>query len=190
MIVFDLEYMPETSPLGDKAPGRPDLTNIYCEIFQIGAVKLDKNGDEIDSLNVILKPEKFPKLPVWLSEMTRVSDAQRERGISIREGLERLREFIGKEEDVWVFYGDSIVIPNAMKELGFWIEFPEMKRAKDYMDEWGLSKAKFEERGLEYCSGNMSKVLGVEEDNEGGEHDALYDARSMAKAIFVSINKK
>ncbi|MEI8223968.1 MAG: hypothetical protein WCG20_02485 [bacterium] len=55
------------------------------------------------------------------------------------------------------------------------------------LEAWGLTREQFEEKGFEYCSGNLGKFLGIDrtlETSHKAAHDATFDAVSMAKAVW------
>ncbi len=63
----------------------------------------------------------------------------------------------------------------------------EVRRAKALLEERGIGSERFRECGFpEVCSGGMARVLGIELPDDGsvGAHDAAFDARSLAHAVF------
>ena len=60
-IIFDLEATCWKNK--QEAPGKP-------EIIEIGAVKLDSNGNEMDKLKQFVKPTHFPELSEFCTETT------------------------------------------------------------------------------------------------------------------------
>lgn len=190
MIAIDTEYIAEDAVQG-KIPGvRPDVRTTYCGVIQIGAIKLDEEGNEVDTLNLLIKPSFIETMPEWLVTLTRITEEQRKEGISFKEAIELLVRFIGNDTNIWVFAGDGFVFSNAIKRHDMHVVLPEFKLVKPKLEEWGLVEARFREKGLEVCSGNLYKVLDIDLPADGNAHNALHDARSMAYSVFRLLNRK
>ncbi len=188
MIAIDHEYLSETAPLGDTPGERPDVQRVYCEIMQIGACKLDKDGLEIGTLNITVQPHRLSVIPVWLSRMTGMTAEKRATGVPYPEALQKLVEFIGDDTDVWTFSGDWWVVEGnvCVHQIAMPFQKP-FHRLKPLLAERGITLEKFRQYGFtEVCSGGLSQVLGISLPMiEGvGAHDAAHDARSLAHSIF------
>lgn len=63
------------------------------EIIQIGAVRVDENGDVLDTFEMTLRPRIFRKLHWRIAEVTGLSQGDLEAGVPIAEGLRRFQEW-------------------------------------------------------------------------------------------------
>jgi hypothetical protein len=190
MIAIDHEYLSESAPLGDTPGERPDVQNVYCEIMQIGACKLDADGIEIGTFNVTVQSHKLHHIPVWLSRMTGMSEEKRAMGLPYPEALRQLVEFIGDDKEIWTFSGDWWVVEGNVKahQIPMPPQFQQpFQRAKPLLADKGVTLEQFKQAGFsEVCSGGLYKVLGITLPAiEGvGTHDASHDARSLAHSVF------
>lgn len=67
------------------------------EVIQIGAVKLDRNLRPCGSYSVIVKPKYFKKIHKHVAQLTGISQAQMDLGVSLPEAAEGFRRFCGKD---------------------------------------------------------------------------------------------
>lgn len=68
-IVFDLEFN-QSSETFERKDNKPALT---FEIIQIGAIKLDKKLETIDTLNSFIKPEVYTSINPYVEKITGIS---------------------------------------------------------------------------------------------------------------------
>ncbi len=188
MIGIDHEYIAENAVQGDKPGERPDVQNVYCEIMQIGACKLNAEGKEIGVLNLVVKAHKIHTIPLWLSHMTGMTEERRAQGVSFPEALEELIKFVGDDDQIWTFNGDWWVLEGNTRAHNIVLPFSKpFNRLKPLLPEHGINVDDFKPFGFnEVCSGGLYKVLGIElPEIEGvGAHDAAHDARSLAHAVY------
>lgn len=187
MIGIDHEYILENATQGDTPGERPDVQRVYCEIMQVGACKLDKEGREIGVLNLIVRAHHIHTIPPWLSHMTGMTEEKRAKGISFPEALEQLATFVGDDKDVWTFSGDWWVLEGNAKAHGIELPFKKpFNRLKPLLPEKNITVEDFKRLGFnEVCSGGLYQVLGIQlPEIEGvGAHDAAHDARSLAYSV-------
>ena len=187
MIGIDHEYIPETAPQGDTPGERPDVQNVYCEIMQMGACKLDRAGREVGVLNLTVRAHRIITIPRWLTKMTGMTEDKRAQGVSFPEALQRLVAFVGDDTEVWTFNGDWWVLEGNAKAHGIALPFKKpFARLKPLLPEKGITLEQFKAKGFsEVCSGGMYSVLGIELPAIAGvgAHDAAHDARSLAYSI-------
>lgn len=187
MIGIDHEYIPENSPQGDIPGKRPDVQSVYCEIMQMGACKLDKSGQEIGVLNLVVRAHRILAIPLWLSRMTGMTKEKRVAGMSFPQALQQLVDFIGDDKELWTFSGDWWVLKGNAEAHGISLPFQEpFNRLKPLLSGKGITLEDFEAKGFsEVCSGGLYKVLDIELPNiEGvGTHDATHDARSLVHSV-------
>ena len=78
LIVFDLEWNMGNAPKTFNYHGA-ELT-LRGEIIQIGAVRVDENGDVLDTFEMTLRPRIFRKLHWRIAEVTGLSQGDLEPG--------------------------------------------------------------------------------------------------------------
>lgn len=81
LIVFDLEWNMGNAPKTFNYHGA-ELT-LRGEIIQIGAVRVDENGDVLDTFEMTLRPRIFRKLHWRIAEVTGLSQGDLEAGVPI-----------------------------------------------------------------------------------------------------------
>lgn len=151
--------------------------NCPNEIIEIGAVKLDKYLKELDRLRIYIKPSKYDFLNPKIKEITGITEECLRTGISFKEALARVKEFVG-DNILCSWAKDDIaeIIRNANYhncDDGKWI-----KRYVDlqeyYMNVLG------EKRSI-----SLKKALGKFKINleENSLHDALNDALYTAEVF-------
>jgi hypothetical protein len=187
IIGIDHEYISENASQGDVPGERPDVTQTYCEVMQMGACKLDEKGNELAILNQVVSAHRIHIIPPWLSKMTGMTAKKREQeGIPFPDALAMLADFVG-DNNPWTFSGDWFVLQGNADAHGIKLPFPRpFQRVKPHLMEWGVTLEKYQQQGFaEMNSGNMHKVLGIELSSiEGvGVHDAAHDARSLAHSV-------
>ena len=98
LIVFDLEwnigYKPWTFQYGGA-----ELT-LRGEIIQIGAVRIDENGQPLDTFEITLRPRIFRKLQHHIAKVTGLTQWDLDSGVPIREGLRRFVEWAGPDAEL------------------------------------------------------------------------------------------
>ena len=97
LIVFDLEWNMGNAPKTFNYHGA-ELT-LRGEIIQIGAVRVDENGDVLDTFEMTLRPRIFRKLHWRIAEVTGLSQGDLEAGVPIAEGLRRFQEWAGPDAE-------------------------------------------------------------------------------------------
>lgn len=193
LVALDFEYIPSDAETGDIPGPRPDVQEVYCEIMQIGACKLDSEGNEIGLLNLTVRAHTIEIIPPWLEKMTGMTAEKRNSGFDFIDALEQLVEFVGKDVVPYIFSGDFWVLEGNVKAQG--IEMPFEKpfiRVKPLLENWGITLADYNKQGFEEVnSGNMATVLGLSLPHiEGvGAHDAAHDARSLAYSVHHCLQK-
>ena len=188
IIGIDTEYISENAPQGDVPGKRPDVQSVYCEVMQIGACKLDADGNELAVLNQTVSAHRLHTIPPWLSTMTGMTAKKRQRdGISFPEALAQLVEFVGNVVP-WTFNGDWFVLRGNAEAHDMTLPFKKaFRRVKPRLTGWGVTLADYQRCGFtEVNSGDLHKVLGIElPDIEGvGTHDAAHDARSLTHSVY------
>ncbi len=185
MIAIDTEYIAENAK--NTAGERPDVHTVYCEIMQIGACKLDAHGNEVGTLNLTVQAHVIKTIPLWLSQMTGMTEEKRARGIPFPQALEQLAAFAGDDQNIWTFHGDYAVFQSNAQRHKIALPFQPFRTVKNRLAEKGITLNDFKRHGYqELCSGGLYQILGIALPNiEGvGAHDAAHDARSLAHAVY------
>ncbi len=194
MIAIDTEYLAEDALPGDNPGPRPNVEEVYCEIMQIGACKLDMSGKEISTLNITVRAHRLEEIPRWLVTMTGMNKEKRAQGTDFKDALKKLVSFVGDDKEIWTFNGDWFVLKGNLESHGLENPFPEpFLRTKPMLSELGVTPLMYEQIGVnEMNSGNLYKVLGIPLPAiEGvGAHDACHDARSLAYSMYHLLHKK
>ena len=193
IIALDFEYIPKNAGAGDVPGPRPGVQEVYCEIMQIGACKLDNVGNEIGLLNLTVRAHSIETIPPWLEKMTGMTAEKRSDGFDFPEALKLLVEFVGDDIVPFIFNGDFLVLEGNVKAHGIEMSFKEpFTRVKPLLESWGITLADYQKHGFnEVNSGNMATVLGLSLPHiEGvGTHDAAHDARSLAYSVHHCLQK-
>ena len=180
IIIFDLEYTTWEGAM-DRGWTGP---NEYCEIVQIGAVKLDRRSKEFSetaSFQTLVKPLINPSLSNYFTDLTGITQEQVDaEGLSFPEAVAGFRDFIGDDSPtVYSFGGDEkhIYLNCGLHRLSCPIG---MRLFRDIMVLFQLGLG----AGPEplYIS-QLPQLLGFEA--PGRNHDALNDARCIAEALRV-----
>jgi len=95
IVIFDTEYTSWEGALERQWTGE----NEYREIVQIGALKVDwPNGTVLDSLDILVKPLRNPKLSQYFIDLTGITqDMVDNSGIPFPEALKFFLDFCGAE---------------------------------------------------------------------------------------------
>ena len=97
LIVFDLEWNMGNAPKTFNYHGA-ELT-LRGEIIQIGAVRVDENGDVLDTFEMTLRPRIFRKLHWRIAEVTGLSQGDLEAGVAHCRRLRRFQKWAGPDAE-------------------------------------------------------------------------------------------
>ena len=95
LIVFDLEWNIGYQPRTFMYHGVEQT--LRGEIIQIGAVKVDRTGQVLDTFSIDLKPRIFRKLQHHIAKVTGFTQKQLDAGVPIKEGLARFVDWCGPD---------------------------------------------------------------------------------------------
>lgn len=110
-IVLDLEWNEPMTPSRD---GSPPLK----EIIQIGAVKLGEDGGEADRFQMLVRPEKFPRIHWRIRKLTGLTSSMVARGAPFPEAAEAFRAWCGPSPRLLIWGFDDI--PVLLRNLQLW----------------------------------------------------------------------
>lgn len=168
-IIFDLEATCWNK--NETVPGP-------SEIIEIGAVKLDYDGLELDRLEQFIKPTHHPILSNFCKELTSISQEQIESAPYFAEAIQIFRDWIGNDNFILCSWGGydrrQLVREAEMHGLQFdWFEH-HINLKEDYTR---IKKMKHQK--------SLKKALIIEKMKyEGTHHRGIDDAVNIAK-IFT-----
>ena len=122
-IIFDLEW---NQPLKGRTPvdGLPD------EIIQIGAAKIDLEGNVLDTFSQIVKPFYYTKLNKDVAELTLLKDEDLEGGLPFAQAMDAFRAWCGEDYVLLSWSAtDGFVMARNCEKFGYgtdWISGLEM----------------------------------------------------------------
>ena len=105
-VIYDLEFTTWSEALERHWSGKDE----YREIIRIGAISIDlDNLQEIEALDILVKPSVKPVLSDYCIKLTDITDEQiLAEGIELHEALHKFVDFVGKRN---IFsYGDDILV--------------------------------------------------------------------------------
>lgn len=176
-VVFDLEATCY------KTGAPKDFVN---EIIEIGAVKLDKNGNEIDKFSHFLKPKIHPIISDFCTELTTITQADIDKAESASVILE---EFMLWCKDCilvsWGFYDINQLNKDLIKnDLEIYLDQNQHFSLKHLHAKWNNFTGK-RKNGI-----GMSGALNLEGlELEGQHHRGIDDAINIAKIFRKYIDK-
>ena len=183
-IIYDLEF-------NQKYPKEMDVVrdnfNTYpFEIIQIGAIKLNKNLEIIDTFNSLIKPTIYPIIHPFIEELTNITNEKVSSCKLFKEVFQDFLKFIGNKNTVFCVWGETD-IKELFKTLEFY-DIPSTLISKKYIDVQSYTSKYFNvPPGSKIGLKNATALLNIE--NLLDFHNAFNDAYYTAK-IFSNIYNK
>lgn len=114
-IIFDLEWNQPFS--AEQTIHKPIC--LHGEIIQIGAVRLDENFQVVDQARWMVKPKYYTRMHWSVSKLTRIKNADLNRGMDFVCAIEEFRQFCGNDfrlltwgpDDIGILY-DNLALHN------------------------------------------------------------------------------
>lgn len=178
-VIFDLEFTAWSGSMEHRwmRPGE------FREVVQIGAVMLDAASlAETAFVNLLVKPRLNPVLSRYFEELTGVTNAAVARaGLDFAEAYSAFAEFAG-DATAFSFGRDDLVLLDNLKLYGLPASppLPPCRNIVPWLVEQGVDP-----RGLHAC--DIARAAGAE--FSGRRHDALDDARSVARGIAALVER-
>lgn len=175
-IILDLEW-------NQSAKGKNyENKKLPFEIIQIGAVKLNENGDVQDSFNCVVRPSVYKKLHSAVKEVVALTDQDLRAGVSFQEAFLRLMQFC-QDDYIFCTWGSQDLWQLQQNMQYYQIEnaFP---KAMKYYDVQKMFSIVYEDGKLRRTVEHVVDVFGFEKDLMF--HSAINDARYVAK-IFIKL---
>ena len=95
LILFDLEWNIGYQPYTFNYHGVEQV--LRGEIIEIGAVRIDRQGNVLDTFSIHLRPRIFRKLQHHIAKVTGLTQADLDRGEPIAQGMRRFVEWCGPD---------------------------------------------------------------------------------------------
>lgn len=157
------------------------------EIIEIGAVKLDDTGQEIDAFTQYVKPQ-FGKITEYYANLTGITNEKVADAPHFLEAMSRFYDWIGKEDYTIYSWSDSDSIQISKEAV---LKHEEDERLHQMLEHWVDYQVVFGKLlGVEKKVGLMDAVHAIGEQFEGNQHDALWDARNTADIYRISLDRK
>lgn len=157
------------------------------EIIEIGAVKLDDTGQEIDSFTQYVKPQ-FGRITEYYTNLTGITNEKVKNEPHFLEAMHRFYDWVGDEEYTIYSWSDSDSI-QITKEATLKEETDG--RLKKMLECWVDYQVEFGRLlGIGKKVSLMDAVHAIGEQFEGHQHDALWDARNTADIYRTSLDRK
>lgn len=170
-IILDLEW-------NQSARGKDfEKKEIPFEIIQIGAVKLNNNGDVEDVFNCVVKPAVYKKLHTAVREVVALTDRELKNGVTFQEAFKLLMQFC-EDEYIFCTWGSQDLWQLQQNMQYYKIEnaFPQVMK---YYDVQKLFSIVFEDGKLRRTVEHAVDVFDMEKDLMF--HSAVNDAKYVAK---------
>lgn len=168
-IIIDLEW---NQPLKGRTPveGLPD------EIIQIGAAKIDLEGNVLDTFSQIVKPYYYPKLNKDVAELTLLTDEDLQIGLPFAQAMDAFRAWCG-EDCVFLSWSatDGFVMARNCEKFGYgtgWM--PKIFDAQLMFDDYEMQEDR---------SWPLNYALYHFQEKPDGAHNALADVLSTALVL-------
>ncbi len=186
-IVVDFEFNQAYDfELDQKTKSNPDCP---FEIIQIGAVKLNENFEEIDKLNILIKPTVYVRLNPYVAKLTHFSDEDFENPELPRfeSALNTFLEFCGKDQPILCIWGKSDIYTLHKNVEYFNLSVDNIPNEYINLQEYVSKK-------LKHYSGShiglKNAIEQLEIELELNYHDALNDAIYTAEILKVYKEKR
>lgn len=180
-IVFDLEFNQDFS-----TGNRRRIRRSCFEIIQIGAVKLDKNLNTIDTFQRYVKPTIYPVINPFITELTGITTDQLITEETFPTVFKAFAEFARGSDTIFCIWGMA-----DLKELYRNVEFHDLD--KNLLSKWYINLQPYASLHFKLSQKKLMKLkttaelLGIP--LVYSFHNALYDAHYTAE-IFKKINNE
>ena len=168
-IIIDLEW---NQPL----KGRSRVEGLADEIIQIGAAKIDLEGNVLDTFSCIIRPVYYTKLNKDVAELTLLTDEDLAGGIPFADALDEFRAWCG-EDFVFLSWSASdgyVLLRNCQKfeYPADWI--PDIYDAQLMFDDMEMQEGR---------TWPLNYALYHFQEKPDGAHNALADVLSTALVL-------
>lgn len=170
-IVFDLEW--NQSPIGK----RGEIESFPFEIIEIGAVKLNRDREILDTFHALVRPRVYRRLNAGTSAVIGLTEADLIRGISFREAAESFFSWCG--DDVMFCTWGPADLTELQRNLRFYGMSGCLRGPVIYEDVQKLFALAYETRKVRRALKYAVEYLDLPENGEFhfAREDAVYTAR-------------
>jgi len=178
-IVFDLEFNQGFDEKTNKT-----IPNERCpfEILQIGALKLDKDLNIIDTFNSYVKPKIYNRVHPFITNMTGITNKMVKDAPDFPDVYKKFKRFIGKKDNIFCVWGSG-----DLKELYrnvYYYGLPHKTIPKLYINVQSYASAYFKNpSGKSIGLQNAIQLLEIEQTKS--YHDAFNDAYYTTEILKV-----
>jgi inhibitor of KinA sporulation pathway (predicted exonuclease) len=150
----------------------------YRELVQIGAVRVDHGLAEIETIDLLVKPVRNPLLSRYFVELTGIDQQRLERdGLAFAVAWKRFSEFLLRYPAIVYSNGrDDHILAENLHLQGMPAQLPDCE-FRD-IQPW-IRQATGAPEFVPSCDFPLASGL----EQSGQKHDALADARSVARAV-------
>jgi inhibitor of KinA sporulation pathway (predicted exonuclease) len=155
------------------------------EIIEVGAVLCDAYTLEpIDELQCFVKPERHPKLTRFCTELTSITQAQVDSGVSLAKALSLLGPWFARGDTLFCSWGeyDKTQFEIEARRNGLRLPF-----GRDHLN---LKRAFSERRGESKQHGMAAALSLAGLPLSGTHHRGIDDARNIAKLLPLCVDPK
>jgi hypothetical protein len=182
IVIFDTEYT-----TWDGARDRGWMgDNEYRELVQLGALKVDwPSGNVIDSLDILVKPVRNPKLSAFFTELTGITqDVVDRSGIAFDDALKIFFDFCGVDTPTLCYGNDFCILAENVAlhhahpgNLYGW-------GAPEFMNcSFAFERADPAIKEKKVTSGSLWAHFGLPKPADGDGHNALFDCYSILAGL-------
>jgi DNA polymerase III alpha subunit (gram-positive type) len=179
-IILDLEWNSAFSE---------EMKRYVCEIFEIGAVKLDENLDIIDTFSEIIKPQILNTFNHRIVELTNIKKEEFESARNLEEVLVDFENFVG--DDSLILTWSRSDIPVLLENYRFLNKrCKSVPMLKKYMD-----LQVYVQSFIEHKKGNQVSLMGAAEKldidiSDLPPHRAINDSIISARCLKKTYDEK
>lgn len=172
-IVIDLEFNPVTK---GHAP-----RGVRSEVIEVGAVRLDRNGQVNDTFSALVRPTFEQKIFGYIVRLTRIQNSSLEDAPHFQDVFEDFRTRVGAETTCFITWGnsDERVFSSECGVLG--IDVPENMRRWMDLQRVYTRMMKLSDNRRSHLALRRVAEWGCDDFNERDAHRALYDAEKTAE---------
>ncbi len=179
-IVMDLEFnQPFDFKKNAKKTPNPDLP---FEIIQIGCVKLNEKFEEIDKLNILIKPVVYKRVHPFVQKLTGFNQSALSKGESFESAFLKLLNFVNKEKSVFCVWGE-VDLKLLFKNVQYY------KLNENILPNKYINLQKIAGKKLSWSSGTLIGLKTAIEQFEIEVNEPFHDAFNDAKYTSLILKK-
>lgn len=171
-IVLDLEWNQPNSPrVMVKRP-----VCLWGEIIQIGAVKLNKNLEIIDTFKIMVKPKYYRTMHKKVARLTSITDDDLQYGFPFKQALSYFNSWCTQDCIFLTWSGDDVRMLRSNLSMHK-VKYYSVPKSYDIQKLFSIQIAK-EQRQY-----SLLQALEILQEPACSAHDALHDAINTARVL-------